>query len=296
MKKNFLVFLLAAITLLNSCSKSDSVADPFVPVPPPVIPPPVIPPSAPENGSLYLGNPSGATDNENNFNDYLVDEGYYALSYSRDRGIANWVSWHVMPSDHGTTTRQDDFRMNEDLPANWYRPDDASYTGYGFDRGHFCPSADRTATVAANSSTFLMSNIFPQAPVNNQVTWANLENYCRNLVAQSGNELYIIAGAYGAGGTGNLGYATSIDNGRITVPATLWKVIVVLPNGSNDLARITTSTRVIAVSMPNENSTTNDWKHYRVSVDEIEHATGYDLLDKISQSIEDAIEAQTDIL
>ena len=295
MKKHFLLFLLTALTLLNSCSKTDSVPEPFIPVTPPVIPPPVNPPASPENGSLFLGKPSGATDNENNYNDYLVDEGYYALSYSRDRGIANWVSWHVSALDQGPTPRQDDFRMNENLPANWYRPDYFNYTGYGFDRGHFCPSSDRTASVAANSSTFLMTNIFPQAPYNNQVTWANLENYCRDLVA-AGNELYITAGAYGEGGTGTNGFATSIDNGRITVPATLWKVIVVLPNGGNDLARITNSTRVIAVSMPNDNSTSNNWKIYRLPVNDIENATGYDLLNILSESLQTELESRTDNL
>ncbi|RYG51067.1 MAG: DNA/RNA non-specific endonuclease, partial [Chitinophagaceae bacterium] len=130
---------------------------------------------------------------------------------------------------------------------------------------------------------------------NNQVTWANLETYCRDLVV-GGNELYITAGGFGEGGTGNSGYATTIDNGRITVPATLWKVIVVLPNGSNDLARVTASTRIIAVSMPNNNATSNLWKTYRVSVNDIEAATGYDLLSNLPQSIEDLLEAQVDNL
>ena len=265
-----------------------------MPVVPPVIPP-VVPPSNPEDQSLYMGNPSGATDNENNYDNYLIDEGYYALSYSRDRGIANWVSWHVQSSDFGPVQRQDDFRPNDRLPQGWYRPDQLSYSGYGFDRGHMTPSSDRTATIPANSSTFLMTNIFPQAPYNNQVTWANLETYCRDLVV-GGNELYITAGAFGEGGTGNSGYATTIDNGRITVPATLWKVIVVLPNGSNDLARVTASTRIIAVSMPNNNATSNLWKTYRVSVNDIEAATGYDLLSNLPQSIEDLLEAQVDNL
>lgn len=295
MKKNLILLLIAGVTFLTSCSKTDPVIDSFVPVVPPVIPPVVPPSSNPEDQSLYMGNPSDATDNESNFNNYLMDEGYYALSYSRDRGTANWVSWHVMPSDQGTTPRQDDFRMNDRLPASWYRPDYYTYTGFGFDRGHFCPSSDRTASVEANSSTFLMTNIFPQAPYTNQVTWANLENYCRDLVA-SGNELYITAGAYGEGGTGNNGFATSIDNGRITVPSTLWKVVVVLPNGTNDLARVNSNTRVIAVSMPNDNGTTNTWKNYRVSVNAIESATGYDLLSNMPQAIEDLLESQVDDL
>jgi endonuclease G len=38
--------------------------------------------------------------------------------------------------------------------------------------------------------------MIPQAPVNNQQTWANLEAYGRTLVSQ-GYEVYIIMGCYG---------------------------------------------------------------------------------------------------
>jgi endonuclease G len=138
-----------------------------------------------------------------------------------------------------------------------------------------------------------MTNIIPQAPVNNQTRWAALESYCRNLV-QAGNELYIVAGAYGEGGTGSTGFSVSIDNGRISVPANLWKVIVVLTNGANDLGRVKTETRVISVIMPNENSVNPDWKSFRTSVDAIEQETGYDLLSKVSASIQSVVESRVD--
>ena len=132
---------------------------------------------------------------------YLLLKTQYALSYHRDQGKPTWVSWHLSPEWLGSAPRQDDFRGDPDLPAGWYRVTASSYTGSGFDRGHNCPSADRTRTVADNSATFLMSNIMPQAPRNNQRTWANLEDYSRTLVGR-GNELYLICGSYGRGGTG----------------------------------------------------------------------------------------------
>jgi len=166
----------------------------------------------------------------------------------------------------------------------------------GFDRGHNCPSADRTASVAANSSTFLMSNMMPQAPNNNQGPWADLENYARLLVT-SGNEVYIICGSYGSGGTGSNGGITyTIDNGRVNVPSNTWKIIVVLANGNDYLNRITSSTRVISVNMPNTNGLNTNWKTYRTSVDAIESATGYNLLSNIPAAIQNALESQTDNL
>ena len=104
------------------------------------------------------------------------------------------MSWHLSQPDLGSAPRQDDFRADASLSSGWYQVKPADYSGYGFDRGHNCPSADRTATSADNSATFLMSNMMPQAPQNNQQTWGNLEDYCRKLVGQ-GNELYIICGS-----------------------------------------------------------------------------------------------------
>ena len=55
-----------------------------------------------------------------------------------------------------------------------------------------------------------MTNRMPQAPRNNQQTWANLEDYTRTFLT-SGNEVYVICGSYGRGGTGTNGYATTLD-------------------------------------------------------------------------------------
>ena len=168
-----------------------------------------------------------------------------------------------------------------------------SYSGSGFDRGHNCPSADRTGSTADNTATFLMTNMMPQAPTNNQQTWAHLEDYARTLVSQ-GNEVYIVAGSYGLGGTGSNGYATTIDGGRITVPSNCWKVMVVLPEGSSDASRVTTSTRVIAVNMPNTNAIGTAWGAYRTTVDAIESATGYNILSAVSSTVQTTIESKVD--
>ena len=83
---------------------------------------------------------------------------------------------------------------------------------------------DRTNSVANNSATFLMTNMIPQAPNNNRITWEKLEAYSRSLLSQ-GNELYIICGVYGQVGTGSKGAASTIGHG-VLVPAKTWKIIV----------------------------------------------------------------------
>jgi len=169
----------------------------------------------------------------------------------------------------------------------------SDYSGYGFDRGHNCPSADRTATLDDNSATFLMSNMMPQAPNNNQQTWGNLEDYCRKLVGQ-GNEFYIVCGGYGRGGTGSAGYYTTIAGGKVTVPSNCWKVVVVLPVGNNDVSRVSSSTRIIAINTPNDNSLYSAWGGYRTTVDAIEAASGLDILSALPLSVQNAVEAKPD--
>ena len=234
---------------------------------------------------LTMGNPSNAVTTLTQPNNYLMEKPQYSLSYSRDNGEANWVSWHLDPSWLGSTPRQDDFRADTTLPTGWYQVQATDYSGSGFDRGHMCPSADRTITVTANSATFLMTNMIPQLPANNQGVWANLENYSRSLVSQ-GNELYIISGGQG------LQYF--IANGHVAVPAQTWKVIIVLPIGSNDVSRVTTATRTIAVVIPNSGTIGTDWRAYRVSVDQVEAITGFDFFSNVPADIQAVIEGRVD--
>jgi endonuclease G len=175
----------------------------------------------------------------------------------------------------------------------------SDYSGSGFDRGHMTPSADRTNTVSSNSSTFLMTNMIPQAPDNNQGVWANLENYLRTLVSQ-GKELYIISGGYGTCGTGSNGSRCSFPAATntsysVTVPETTWKVIVVLDNPGSGAAGVTTATRVIAVNIPNvQGVRTALWQNYRISVDTLEQKTGYNFLSAVSSTTQSVIEARVD--
>jgi endonuclease G len=242
-------------------------------------PPRQVPGTAADNDNLLLGNPSGATSDPANATNYLLIHPQYATGYNAQRGIPVWTSWHVGRRDlTKAAPRQDDFRPDPALPRQFYQVTPKSYAGSGFDKGHNCPSGDRTASLDDNSATFLMSNMVPQASANNQQTWAHLEEYTRSQVT-GGQEAYVVMGSYGRGGTGKNGPASTIDQGRVSVPARIWKVVVFLPEGSNDLQRIAAGqARVVAIDTPNDNSISPDWTQYLTSVDKIEAASGLDIL------------------
>jgi len=244
------------------------------------------PPSPPAaaNVNMALGNPSGATTDPAHADNYLLARDQYVLSYNRTGGIPNWVSWHLRVADMGEAERSE-FQPDPALPTGWYQVKPSDYTNSGYDRGHLIPSADRTATQQANEAVFLMTNIVPQAPDNNQGPWVQLEEYCRDL-ARAGNELYMISGVTGTRAT--------LPTGHVRVPERLWKVIVVLPEGDNDLQRITAQTDVLAVDMPNRQGIRRtDWQAYLTSVDQIEQATGYDLLSNVDPEVQGRIEASS---
>ena len=231
-----------------------------------------------DDGNLLLGNLSNAGRDPNNL---LLEKPQYALSYNARQGGPNWVSWHLQESDLGEADRSA-FRPDTALPvALQIRSSD--YKGSGYDRGHVCPSGDRTARKRDNEATFAMSNMLPQAPALNQHVWKDLEDHCRDL-AREGAELYI-----SAGGAGSLG---RIADGKVNVPAACWKVIVVLPRGNNDLSRIGPRTRVIAVAMPNKDTQEverSTWSQYLISPARIERSVGVRFFSTLPASTRQAL-------
>lgn len=247
--------------------------------------------------NMAMGNPSNAIASISDPNNYLLQRSQYVLSYNSSKGIPNWVSWHLSSAWKGNALRCDCFKADNSLPTGFFKATTSDYTNTGFNRGHMCPSEDRDGNSADNEATFYMTNIAPQSPVLNQQTWGSLESYCRALMTQ-GNELYIIAGSYGQGGVNDAGGTyTSIAGGNITVPSHYWKIVVVLPVDTGDVARVSTTTRVIAVDMPNTQTVNGQsWGYYRTSVDALETLTGYDFLSNVPAAVQNVIEAQVDVL
>lgn len=243
------------------------------------------PPDTSKSIHLTLGNPSGATESDANRSNFLLLKPQFALSYNNSKGIANWASWQLNKSWLGTVDRQNNFRPDNTLPQAFARVTPTMYSGSGYDKGHIVPSADRTKTPEDNSATFLMTNMMPQTPDNNRRTWEGLESYCRELVEQ-GKELYIIAGSLGSQG--------EPLKGKVTIPTSTWKVVVVFDKQNSSVKDITKSTRVIAVNIPNQQGINPNWRTYKVSVDKLEQLTSYNFISNAPDEIQDAIENKLD--
>ena len=236
------------------------------------------------NPNLAMGNPSNATTDVANGDNYLLVRDQYAMSYNKDHKTPNWVSWQLDSDWIGSVGRTGPFTPDPALPASFDKAVPGDYTGSGYDRGHNCPSGDRTKSAQDNGPTFLMSNIAPQAPDNNRGPWEKLENYSREL-AQQGKELYIISGNEGSKG--------KIGNG-VNVPEEWFKVIVVLPQKGMGPADVTKATDIIAVEIPNASGIMgDDWRKYITTMSAIERHTGYHFLSNVPQDIEKSLANKT---
>jgi endonuclease G len=240
--------------------------------------------------NVRFGMPSPARADPRQREDYLLERPQYSLSYNAKTRTPNWVCWCLRKSDVGHAKRGP-FEPDPLLPGGFARVTSHVYDNSGFDRGHMCPAKDRSGTQHDGDTTFYMTNVVPQSPASNQKGWEHLESYCRELT-QHGHVLYIACGPHGVGGTGKDGAKEEIGKGRVevTVPAKVWKVILVLPEGAEPTRR----TRVIAIIMPNDQSVDYDWAKYRVSVADVEKLTGFKFFPAVPKDVARELKSRVD--
>ena len=228
---------------------------------------------------ILLGIPLDADPSD----DYLINRQYWVASYNEGRLVANWVAWVLSAAEMGNTGRVGKFHRDDDLPASFRKVRHEDYTNSGYQRGHQCPSNDRTTTFEANNATFLMTNMQPQTGELNHGPWQRSEEWAQTR-ARSGKHVLIVAGGVFTAGSGKI-------SPGVAIPDASYKIAVVL-EPDQTAADVTTQTIVCAFIMPNLHEVKRNCYDYLVSVDEIEKQTGYDFLRDVPDDIENVIEAK----
>jgi endonuclease G, mitochondrial len=248
---------------------------------------------------LRLGNPSKATEETDDKDNFLMKKEWFALSFNNSKATPNWVSWRLAKEDVGDKRPEPGpFKPDDLLPKGFHhaKPADYRFATTGFERGHMCSNADRGHSLEAAATTFVMTNMVPQSHELNTGAWESLEKYCRTLArGKKEHELYIIAGPAGKGGSSSKGTFDTTD-GTIVVPAKCWKVVLVLEAEEGDpIARVTAKTRVISVIMPNDTTPGKaHWADYRVSLKAVEDLTGYTFFEKVPEAIRKELREKID--
>lgn len=119
-----------------------------------------------------------------------LDHGGYQTVYSRALLVPISADWVLSKASLGKSQREPSWRFTEDMRVPSPRANHADYTRSGYDRGHLCPAADRSVDSKSMRTTFVMTNVCPQAPRLNRGAWKRLEDACR-AIARHGQALSI---------------------------------------------------------------------------------------------------------
>ena len=232
-----------------------------------------------------LGIPEAATTSDPSH--ALLVKPQYVTSFDGTRKDPRWTSWELTTAWLGSTSRSPSFVADAQLPATIPQASETDYTKSGFERGHLCPSGDRTSTVDDNLATFVYTNVVPQTAASNTGTWETLETEERSLAA-AGSHLFIIAGSI---------FATTPPatiGAGVAVPTSMFKVVVVMSGAHPLPSEVTKTTRVITVDIPNTTTVSGPYTGYRVKFADIEKKTGFRFLSDVDPAVHDALAAVVD--
>ena len=187
----------------------------------------------------------------------------------------------------GRLNREDSWRADKEVPIE-FRPTPADYAGSGYDLGHMIPWADCQRSEDDARATFLVSQACPQLHGVNAGTWLRAERAVRDIVKRDD-----VAGAWVY--SGPLWWAEEADRelrvvriGRngVWVPTHYFKVVLVeMRDGT---------LRAWALIVPHRERLGADvgLEAYAVAIDDVERASGLDLLAGLPDGDEDALEAR----
>ena len=189
----------------------------------------------------------------------------YAINYDTTTKTAVYVVEHVTKAAiTGPAKRKDDFRPDPALPKEAQSQlADYATAGNIYDRGHLVPAGDNTQNDLIMSESFFLSNMVPQVANNNRGIWKQLETKVRTYVSQF-DDVYVASGTIY-----DKGY-TSIGPNKVGVPTRLFKVII-------DVKTLKAS----AYIFPNKALPVQDLEKFKVSIKDVEVATGINFNPKL---------------
>ena len=206
--------------------------------------------------------------------------------------IPEWVAYELRKKPAGLATapgRPSKWMTDNELHADEIAPNDASYRGSGYSRGHMCMKSHAWRLgAAADWNTHTVLNACPQKQCMNAGVWLGLENKTADWADEFGT-VWIVAGPVFYGETPSKWIG---DEGevRAAVPDAFFKIIAKNSGESGKpdvLAFLIPMEGVTGYCSPN-----HDPQPYPTSVDVIEALTGLDFFTKdVTDDIEADIEA-----
>lgn len=223
----------------------------------------------------------------------LIRHTGYTVSYNALWRLPNWVAYELTPEEtSGPAKRADRFVPDPEVPFHETATTD-DYKHSGFDRGHMAPAGDMKWSEAAMQESFYLSNICPQHPALNRGIWKRLEDLVRRQAATRGS-VYVVCGPLAADtarrlGGGGIGSGDGGSGGQrggqgVLVPHGFFKAL--LQYDGNRWA-------AVAFTFDNAGSE-KPLSGHTLTIDSLEILTGFDFFPALPDSIETAVERETD--
>lgn len=206
----------------------------------------------------------------------------YTVSYNGQRRLPNWVAYELTPEEtSGPATRQNRFVPDPEVPPNETATTD-DYRHSGYDRGHMAPAGDMKWSEQAMRESFYLSNICPQHPALNRGIWKRLEDLVRRQ-AETRGSVYVVCGPIAAGD------APRIGRQGVAVPQRFFKALLQEAGGAWS-----------AIGFVFDNGAAEDdaddaLRVHTLTVDSLERLTGMDFFPRLPDSVETAVERETDL-
>ena len=191
----------------------------------------------------------------------------YSMLYDTQKKLAYWVAYPLHSYYLGNSGRTENWGYDIKIKQSLQPYLKNAFGISGIDRGHQIPSADRTSSREANSTTFYYSNMTAQSSQMNQGIWARLENKVREW-AQECDTMYVVTGAMITTGTNTtIDYVTDNNDAQVAKPKYYFKALA---------QREGDTYYTIAFKMDNSSAIgSHNYDSYRMTVNELEQQTGF---------------------
>ena len=204
----------------------------------------------------------------------ILDNIGYTSGFSNKDAIPLWVAYKLKtPFEYNTSKRPSSFSQDPRAPGS---PKHSDYSNSGYDRGHMAPNyaIGRCYGQAAQTQTFLLTNIVPQRGNMNRGIWREMEQHIAEVAAPRFGAILVFVGPI-------LEENPAKIKGKISVPAACYAILAA-KRGDDIFAA--------GFIVPQNPQKKSIWD-YCVPIDEIEKLTGIDFLSQLPDSIEDKLEA-----
>lgn len=219
---------------------------------------------------------------------YDKDGVNFSVEWDCDKRSQRWTCYQMHKGYSGKYGRVSKFYFDTtNLTADEYYGEFKSFRGY--DRGHICPSGDRTASEEMNSQTFVMTNMQPQYHLfngyddksGNNGLWLRMENQLRKWADKlSATDTIFVC----KGGTID-SEANIIERigGKLIVPKYFYMAI--LRKSSFGYAGM-----AFWSEQKNEWRTNETLRSHAISIAELEKRTGIDFFCNLPDDVEAQVE------